>query len=346
MFYFNSFKEFFLNIEMEENIKDNVLKENIKKILENIKKYNNNKYNKPFIEWIEQITDPKFFLISDIMNYFLDELTSYELKEAVLLLLQKLFELKKENIISQIMYNNEFIKGLIDYVNTNEKKNLSESSFYILCHLYNEKNFEKSYLCEDYISTLFYGINYVHDNILLNEIIDILLNIHFKFKVEDRNFFLEVHIDHPCSRVLNEILLRIIIDEEDKKRLHRILKCLNDIMDNEITSIFCKGDIEIFIDVCRKNMIIVFRIKIFIDVLIGQLQSNISTDLTIDLLNSLERVTLYDEYYDSLYKVDDITELMEDFEVNVEQHSEIRKISKQIVINITDHQGKHNEMRN
>ena len=329
MFYFNSFKEFFLNIEMEENIKDNVLKENIKKILENIKKYNNNKYNKPFIEWIEQITDPKFFLISDIMNYFLDELTSYELKEAVLLLLQKLFELKKENIISQIMCNNEFIKGLIDYVNSNEKKNLSESSFYILCHLYNEENFEKNYLCEDYISSLFYGLNYVHDTILLNEIIDILLNIHFKFKVEDRNFFLEVHIDHPCSRVLNEILLRIIIDEEDKKRLHRILKCLNDIMDNEITSIFCKGDIEIFIDV-----------------LIGQLQSNISTDLTIDLLNSLERVTLYDEYYDSLYKVDDITELMEDFEVNVEQHSEIRKISKQIVINITDHQGKHNEMRN
>ena len=314
---------------MEENTKDTTLKENIKKILSNIKKYNKNKYNKPFLEWIQQITDPKYFLISDIMNYFLDELTSNELKEEVLLLLQKLYELKKENLVSQIMSNNEFIKGLINYANTNKKKNISESAFYILCHLYNEKNFEKSYLCEDYISTLFYGINYVHDNILLNEIINVLLTIHFKLKTEERNFFLEVHIDHPCSRVLNEILLRVINNEEDKKRLHKILKCLNDIMDNEISSIFSKGDIEIFIDI-----------------LIGQLQTNLSPELTIDLLNALERVTLYDEYYDSLYKVDDITELMEDFEVNVEQNSDIRKISKQIVINITDHQGKHNEKKN
>ena len=314
---------------MEESTKDSALKDNIKKILNIIKKYNNNKYNKPFLEWIQQITDPKYFLISDIMNYFLDELTTNELKEEVLLLLKKLYELKKENIASQIMSNNEFIKCLINYVNTNKTKSISESSFYILCHLYNEKNFEKNYLCEDYISTLFYGLNYVHDNILLNEIIDVLLNIHFKLKIEDRNYFLEVHIDHPCSRVLNETFLRVINIEEDKKRLHKILKCLNDIMDNEITSIFSKGDIESFIDI-----------------LIGQLQTNLSPELTLDLLNALERVTLYNEYYDSLYKVDDITELMEDFEVNIEQNSDIRKISKQIVINITDHQGKHNEMKN
>ena len=95
---------------MEENTKDTTLKENIKKILNNIKKYNKNKYNKPFKEWIQQITDPKYFLISDIMNYFLDELTSNELKEEVLFLLQKLYELKKENLVSQIMNNNEFMK--------------------------------------------------------------------------------------------------------------------------------------------------------------------------------------------------------------------------------------------
>ena len=43
------------------------------------------------------------------------------LKEEVLLLLPKLFELKKENLNSQIINNNEFIKGLIDLINTNKK---------------------------------------------------------------------------------------------------------------------------------------------------------------------------------------------------------------------------------
>ena len=41
-----------------------------------------------------------------------------------------------------------------------------------------------------------------------------------------------------------------------------------------------------------------------------------------------------------MYKVDEITELMEDFESAEDQPDEIRNISKQIVINITDRQGK------
>ena len=35
---------------------------------------------------------------------------------------------------------------------------------------------------------------------------------------------------------------------------------------------------------------------------------------------------------------------MEDFEGSIEQNTEVRRISKQIVINITDHQGKHNNI--
>ena len=41
-----------------------------------------------------------------------------------------------------------------------------------------------------------------------------------------------------------------------------------------------------------------------------------------------------------MYKVDEITELMEDFESTEEQPEEIRARSRQIVINITDRQGK------
>jgi hypothetical protein len=312
---------------MEENTKNSNLKENIKKLLENLKKYEKKKDDPSYIEWINKITEPKYFFISDIINYFLDQLTTRELKEQVLFLLRKLYEFKKENVAPQLIYNKEFIKGLINYVNHNNKKDtLSESSFYILSELYYEENFQ-NYINEDYISTLFYGLKYVHDNILLNEIIDVLLEINTKSYAKEINLFLEVYMVHPCSRILSEIFLRVVNVEENKKRLGKILICLNDLMDNEKSCIFCNSDI-----------------KIFIDILISQLQSNTSTELTIILLNTLERLTIYEEYYDCLYKVDDITELMEDFEGSIEQNTEVRRISKQIVINITDHQGKHNNL--
>ena len=47
-----------------------------------------------------------------------------------------------------------------------------------------------------------------------------------------------------------------------------------------------------------------------------------------------------------MYKVEDITELMEDFESAENQSDEVRSISKQIVINITDRQGKNKKEEN
>ena len=45
-----------------------------------------------------------------------------------------------------------------------------------------------------------------------------------------------------------------------------------------------------------------------------------------------------------MYKVEEITELMEDFESAENQNEEAKKISKQIVTNITDRQGKNKKV--
>ena len=54
-----------------------------------------------------------------------------------------------------------------------------------------------------------------------------------------------------------------------------------------------------------------------------------------------EKEQKYNEYYGEMYKVEEITELMEDFESAENQSEDVRNISKQIVINITDRQGKN-----
>ena len=82
----------------------------------------------------------------------------------------------------------------------------------------------------------------------------------------------------------------------------------------------------------------------FIDILIPKLQSTENNALKENLLQCLEKVTEYNEYYGQMYKVEEITELMEDFESAENQSEEARKISKQIVANITNRQGKNKKV--
>ena len=83
----------------------------------------------------------------------------------------------------------------------------------------------------------------------------------------------------------------------------------------------------------------VIQIESFIDILLPNLEMTENSQLK--LLECLDRVTKYDEYYGQMYKADEITEVMEDFESTEEQPEEVRKISRQIVINITNIQGKN-----
>ena len=155
----------------------------------------------------------------------------------------------------------------------------------------------------------------------------ILIEINFEYKSEEENLFIKVHKENDNARVLNEILLRVLNNEDDEKKQIKILKCLDDLMSSYEKSIFYESDLESFVDI-----------------LLPKLQMTENNELKQKLLKCLDRVTKYDEYYRQMYKVEDITELMEDFESAENQSDEVRSISKQIVINITDRQGKNKQI--
>ena len=92
--------------------------------------------------------------------------------------------------------------------------------------------------------------------------------------------------------------------------------------------------------VYKKSIFYESDLESFIDILLPKLQMTDNDQLKVKLLECLDRVTKYNEYYNQMYKVDEITELMEDFESAEDQPEEIRNISRQIVINITDRQEK------
>lgn len=278
--------------------------------------------SKKFRDWVKEITDKNFNLIKNLLNYFMDELTSTNMRENIFKIIRKLYQLKKDVVGPQISSNKDFAKSIVIHINNGDKSKISDNCFYLLTKLFNQ-NAYKSEINEDFIVSLFEGLSIVREEDILNDIVVILIEINYEFKNAEENLFLKVHKKHENSRVLNEMLLRILNNEHDDSKKIRILKCLNDLMSAYTKSIFYESDLESFIDI-----------------LLPKLQMTDNNELKKKLLECLDKVTKYNEYYGNMYKVDEITELMEDFESAEAQPEEIRNISKQIVINITDRQGK------
>ena len=285
---------------------------------EKLGKENSKKYK----DWIKEISNPNFHLISNLLNYFLDELTSTNMRENIFKIIRKLYHLNKNVVEPQINSNKDFGKAIVVHINTGDKSKISDNCFYLLTKLFNKKSFE-SVIDESFIVALFEGLSIVGEEDILNDIVVILIEINYSYNNPEENLFLKVHKENENARVLNEILLRVLNNEHDDNKKIKILKCLDDLMGNQEKSIFYESDLESFIDI-----------------LLPKLQMTDNNDLKKKLLKCLDRVTKYNEYYGEMYKVDEITELMEDFETSEEQPEEIRSICKQIVTNITDRQGK------
>ena len=297
----------------------------IKKIIdtftkaEKLGKENSKKYK----DWIKEISDPNFKLISNLLNYFLDDLTSTSMRENIFKIMRKLYYLNAKLVGPQIQSNKDFAKSIVVHINSGDKSKISDNCFYLLTKLFNPKEF-KSEIDETFIKALFEGLSIVREEDILNDIVVILIEINYDYKNPDENLFLKVHKENENSRVLNEILLRVLNNEHDDKKKIIILKCLDDLMSIYTKSIFYESDLESFIDI-----------------LLPKLQMTDNNELKKKLLECLDKVTKYNEYYNQMYKVDEITELMEDFESTDDQPEEIRNVSKQIVINITNRQGKN-----
>jgi hypothetical protein len=287
---------------------------------EKLGKENSKKYK----DWIKEISNPNFHLISNLLNYFLDELTSTNMRENIFKIMRKLYHLNKDVVGPQINSNKDFAKAIIVHINSGDKSKISDNCFYLLTKLFNHKAF-KSQIDELFILALFEGLSIVREEDILNEIVFLLIEINYEYKTPEENIFIKAHKENENSRVLNEILLlRVLNNEHEDAKKIKILKCLDDLMSSYEKSIFYGSDFESFIDI-----------------LLPQLEMTDNNELKKKLLDCLDRVIKYDEYYGQMYKIEEITELMEDFESAQEQPEEVRNICKRIIINITDRLGKN-----
>ena len=278
--------------------------------------------NKKYLDWIKEISSPEFKLISNLLNYFLDDLTSTNMRENIFKIMRKLYQLNTDTVANQIKSNHDFAKAIVVHINSGDKSKISDNCFYLLTQLFSTETF-KGDLNQEFIEAMFEGLGLVREEDILNAIVVILININYEYKPGEENLFIKVHKENDNSRVLNEILLRVLNNEDEEVKQIKILKCLEDLMNNYEKSIFYESDLESFIDI-----------------LLTKLEMADDKELKVKLFQCLERVTKYNEYYGEMYKADEIISLMDAIESAEDQPEEIRNICKQIVVNMTGRQGK------
>lgn len=303
-----------------ENTMEKQLAEIIKRftIMEKKGKENAAKY----VTWILQITDPNVKLISNLIIYFEDELTSQQIRENIIKVLIKLLQFKRKIVRPQILAIDSFPSAISNYIIKSDKLKLSQNAFILITEVFNEENFKKI-INEDFIKALYDGISIIKEEEILQEIVCVLIEINSKYEEGIENLVLKVHHINEHSRLLDELLLKIFNVEKDINKQFKILLLMNKLMDYENSPLFYHSDIEIFVDI-----------------MLSKLQTTDRDDFKIFLLCSLEKMLKFDPYYQTSYKIEEIGELIEDFINHEDESNSIKELSVQILKNIDSHTKK------
>ena len=305
-----------------KNEDDFILERQIKRMIDILFKVekDNKENDSQYSQWINEITQPNYGMISIFVKVLCDESTKQDDIEKIFLILRKLVFLNKENVKPQLDQNTEFESMVIKYILTKDIQQMTSNSFYFLTLLFKKDSFKPN-ITKKMINSLFSALNIIQDEDILITIINFLINIENKEIYSDLIY--KVHKRNPNSHFFDELLLKLLHTENNIDRVINILICINKLMTSENSVIFYEFDLECFIDI-----------------IVDKLNSEVELKLKIVLLQSLAKITEFDNYYSKLYKIEEITELMEDYQGKEEHVEELKKISKQIIVNIMEHQLK------
>lgn len=198
---------------------------------------------------------------------------------------------------------------LITYLRDTQKEIICTDSIFIFESIIsNGKNECKKLITQDFIMSLFDLLDIIEDELNFKATVKILIEINFMFSSLNNNIFLKVYHVHPNARVFNEILIRLINEEDNQDKMIKMFFCLRNIVDNEKDNILYSTELESLID------IIIIKLQIA------------ENELTPFIIDIIEKITIYPEYHRTMYKIDEILNLFADFACNNNTVEELVKL--------------------
>ena len=165
------------------------------------------------------------------------------------------------------------------------------------------------------ITIILDSLTIVKEQNVLESLIRILIEINFTYKQLDKNLFLDVYHTNENAHLVGEVILRLLNSETVQANLEKILFCMKNLMDKEKKDIFYSKDLEAFIDIT-----------------IRYLESTDNNEMRCFVLDVLQRITKFNEYFHIMYKTKELQDLLDDY-IKSEKVSEKAKNKSRMILN-------------
>ena len=301
---------------------ENYIKTMYQEISEHIENYQKdfNKDSETFDNWTKTICNPKYKLIKNLIYLLEQDETSFQNKHMIFSIINQLL-LINPSASNQLKKFKSLPKIVVEYLLKMKKENdridlfaVSILSFSFTIEAY------KTLLSLELIEILFDSLAKERETNVIQNLIKSFIDINFIYKdLNDinSNLFLQVFIKNENSHLLGEMILRILNQEKDDNFIQKILYCIKSLMDIKNKDIFYSKDLEAFIDIA-----------------INFLERTEIDELRNAVLDVIDKLTEFEEFYNIKYKRKEIQDLLDDCVQSDMVTTEIQEKSKKILNNL------------
>jgi hypothetical protein len=303
-------------------VDENYIKSIYKEINEHIEDYQKdfNKDSEAFDSWSKTICNPKYKLIKNLVYLLEQNETTFHDKQIIFSIFNQLLIIN-QNVGNQLKKFKYLPKILVEYLlqfkQDNKKIDLCAVS--TLSYSFNIEVY-KNLLSIELIEIIFDSLIKVKEENVIQNFIRIFIEINYIYKdIKDlkSNLFLQVYNINEHSNLVPEIALRLLNQEKDNEFIIKILFCIKSLMDIKNKDVFYSKDLEAFIDIA-----------------INFLESTEINEIRCGIIDIIDNITRFDEFYNIKYKNSEIKDLLEDCINSDMLTQEIKEKSQKILENI------------
>ena len=268
-----------------------------------------------FDNWAKIICHPKFKLIKNLVYLLEQEDTDFQDKEMIFSIFNHIL-LINANSANQMVKFDSLPKILVDYLfqYKKEKGKNDVCAITTLSYTFKMEQYQKLINLE-LITIILDSLTIVKEQNVLESLIRILIDINTLYPKPDDNLFLEAYHTNENAHLVGEVILRLLNSETDQNAISKILLCMRCLMDKEKKDIFYSKDLEAFIDIS-----------------IRYLESTDNNDLRCFVLDVMQRITKFNEFFHIMYKTKELQDLLDDY-IKSDKVSEKAKNKSRSILN-------------
>ena len=268
-----------------------------------------------FDHWAKIICQPKYKLIKNLVYLLEQDDTDFQDKEMIFSIFNHIL-LINPNSANQMIKFDSLPKILVDYLlqYKKEKGKNDVCAVSTLSYIFGINQYQKL-INLDLITIILDSLTIVKEQNVLESLIRILVEINSTYKDINKNTFLVAYHTNENAHLVGEIILRLLNSETNNDALEKILYCMKCLMDKEKKDIFYSKDLEALMDI-----------------VIRYLESTDDNTLRSCVLEVLQRITKFDEYFHIMYKTKELQDLLDEY-IKSDKVSEKAKNKCRIVLN-------------